>query len=155
MLASTRVPFWVPGYFIIVMDEVTREARSNNLKELLYADDLLLMGESMGETEEKYKKWKNALHGKGLKINVSKTKVIIVTGEKLKRQAKIDPCTWCGRRVQRNSIKCKSCSGWVHKRCSGIKGSLKQKDGHFSCRTCAGERTINRSATWRSSTRWR
>lgn len=24
---------------------------------------------------------------------------------------------------------------------------MKQKDGHFSCRTCAGERTINRSAT--------
>ena len=129
-----------PWLFNVVMDEVTREARSNNLKELLYADDLLLMGESLNEIEVKYRKWKEALHGKGLKINVSKTRAMIITGERTKKIAKIDPCTWCGKRVQSNSIKCKSCNGWVHKRCSGIKGSLKAKEGTFSCRTCAGER---------------
>ena len=98
------------------------------MRELLYADDLLFIGESMEEIEEK---WKKALHRKGLKINVAKTKVMIVAREKIKRMARVDPCALCGKRVHRNSIKCKTCSGWVHKKCSGIKGSFEKKDGHF------------------------
>ena len=32
------------------------------------------------------------------------------------------------------SKQCNTCKGWVHKRCSGIVGKL--KDGDFTCPTC-------------------
>jgi len=34
------------------------------------------------------------------------------------------PCGVCGRYVGSNSIQCTSCHKWVHKKCSGIKGSM-------------------------------
>ena len=41
----------------------------------------------------------------------------------------------CGKGVGRNSVQCTKCQHWVHKRCSGVHGSLtKEKD--FTCRKC-------------------
>ena len=34
------------------------------------------------------------------------------------------PCGVCDRGVGSNSIQCTSCHNWVHKKCSGIKGSM-------------------------------
>jgi len=34
------------------------------------------------------------------------------------------PCGVCGRAVGSNSIQCISSQKWVHKKCSGIKGSM-------------------------------
>ena len=34
------------------------------------------------------------------------------------------PCCVCGRGVGNNSIQCTSCHKWVHRKCSGIKGSM-------------------------------
>ena len=42
--------------------------------ELLYADDLALCGESLNEVTDKYERWKNAVEGKGLWVNVHKMK---------------------------------------------------------------------------------
>ncbi len=39
--------------FIVVMQEAMKEARREGLKELLYADDLVLMAESEEEVVEK------------------------------------------------------------------------------------------------------
>ena len=39
--------------------------------------------------------------------------------------------------VGSNSIKCTSCSSWVHKRCSGVSGKL-SKALNFVCKRCAG-----------------
>ena len=45
------------------------------------------------------------------------------------------PCFVCGKGVGRNSVQCTKCQHWVHKRCSGVHGSLtKEKD--FTCRKC-------------------
>ena len=44
-----------------------------SLVELLYADDLTLCGESLNEVN-KYGGWENAVEGKGLRVNVNKTK---------------------------------------------------------------------------------
>ena len=44
-------------------------------------------------------------------------------------------CGVCGRGVGSNSIQCTSCQKWVHKKCSGTKGSM-YKVKSFICRGC-------------------
>ena len=60
-----------------------------------------------------------------MRVNMSKTKVMI-SGERQKQVQKAVrwPSGVCGRGVGRNSIQCISCQKWVHKKCSGIKGSM-------------------------------
>ena len=46
------------------------------------------------------------------------------------------PCGVCMKDVGANSILCLSCPYWIHKRCCGIKTSLRNcKD--FICKTCS------------------
>ena len=42
---------------------------------MLYADDIVLVGDNWEEVESRYTRWKKALQEKGMKINVNKTKV--------------------------------------------------------------------------------
>ena len=44
--------------------------------EMLYADDLVLVGKCEEELKEKLRKWNECLKDKGLKINEGKTKVM-------------------------------------------------------------------------------
>ena len=55
------------------MDVLTEDVIHGSLVELLYANDLILCGESLNEVN-KYGGWKNAVEGKGLRVNVNKTK---------------------------------------------------------------------------------
>ena len=48
------------------MDVLTKDVRDGSLMELLYADDLVLCGESLNEVMDKYGRWKNAVEGKDL-----------------------------------------------------------------------------------------
>ena len=50
-----------PLLFIMVMDVLREDVRDGSLLELLYADDLVLCGESLNEVMEKYGRWKNAV----------------------------------------------------------------------------------------------
>ena len=43
-----------PLLFIMIMDVLTEDARDGSLIELLYADDLVLCGESLAEVMDKY-----------------------------------------------------------------------------------------------------
>ena len=63
-----------PLLFIMVMDVLTEDVRDGSLMELLYADDLVLCGESLNDVMDKYKRWKSAVEGKGLRVNIDKTK---------------------------------------------------------------------------------
>ena len=45
------------------------------------------------------------------------------------------PCSVCGKGVGRNSVQCTKCQHWVHKRCSGVHGSLTQEKD-FTCKKC-------------------
>ena len=63
-----------PLLFIMVMDVLTEDVRDGSLMELLYTGDLVLSGESLNEVMDKYGRWKNAVEGKGLRVNVDKTK---------------------------------------------------------------------------------
>ena len=46
------------------------------------------------------------------------------------------PCEICSKGVAENSVCCSSCKKCIHKRCSGVVGSL-EKIGNFMCRNCA------------------
>ena len=73
-----------PLLFIMVMDVLTEDVRDGSLMELLYADDLVLCGESLHEVMDKYGLWKNAAEGKSLRTNVDKTKGIqLLFGKKV------------------------------------------------------------------------
>ena len=65
-----------PFLFSIVLDVLSEDGRKGALYELLYADDLVLMAETMEELEAQFICWKAAFEGKGLKVNLGKTKVM-------------------------------------------------------------------------------
>ena len=49
-----------------------------------------------------------------------------------------NPCGVCQTGVGRNAVFCGGCLSWIHKKCSGIKGSL-CRDTDFSCAGCLGK----------------
>ena len=65
-----------PLIFATVIDVVTEHARGL-LNEILYADDLALMSESLDDLRERFQRWRRAFEGKGLKVNVGKTKMMV------------------------------------------------------------------------------
>ena len=69
-----------------------------------------------------------------MRVNMNKTKVMI-NGEwqKVMQKAVRWPCGVCG---SNNSIQCTSCQKWVHRKCSGIKGSMYKVMKTFICRSC-------------------
>ena len=81
-----------PLLFEIVVHVISENAREGLMNEILYADDLVLMSESMENLKEKFLQWKEAFESKGLKVNLKKTKVMVsaLKGEVLK--SKVDPC---------------------------------------------------------------
>ena len=70
-----------PLLFILVMEEATRECRKGDPWELLYADDLVLTADSKREVIDMFNNWRGALERRGLKVNISKTK-LMVTGKR-------------------------------------------------------------------------
>ena len=66
-----------PFLFAIVMNAICEDVREGLLFEILYADDLVLMADSMEELLIKFDEWKTAIEKKGLKVNLGKTKVMI------------------------------------------------------------------------------
>jgi len=46
------------------------------------------------------------------------------------------PCGVCSKGVGSNSLQCISCQKWVHRKCSGIKGSMLKVAKSFICRGC-------------------
>jgi hypothetical protein len=119
------------------MDIVSKALQEGLPWELLYADDIVLMAESLQQLKGKLQKWKAGMEAKGLKMNVGKTKIMIGgegTGD-VEESGKW-PCGVCKKGVGRNSIQCMKCAKWVHKKCSGVKGSLQSVGCSFLCRRC-------------------
>ena len=58
-----------PFPFAMVVNVVAEFASDGALSELLYADDLVLMSETMEELRNKLLNWKEAFESKGLKVN--------------------------------------------------------------------------------------
>ena len=52
-------------------EEVAKEGRA-----LMYADNLALICETKVEDRQRFVAWRNVLESKGLKVNISKTKIM-------------------------------------------------------------------------------
>ena len=114
-----------PLLFVIVLEALSCEFRIWTPWELLYAD---------ADAD----KWKTEMEAKGLRVNMGKTKIMVsrVTLQTLKDSGKY-PCSVCRKGVGSNSIYCAGCSHWVHKKCSGVTGSLKSNPD-YRCSRCKG-----------------
>ena len=66
-----------PLLFVVVMEVLMQDVREGLLWELLYADNLVLMAESIEELKWKVLWWKECMQAKGLKMNIGKTKVMV------------------------------------------------------------------------------
>ena len=110
------------------------------LSELLYADDLVLMSDTIGGLRNKFLRLKEAFESKGLKVNHGKTKVmvcgVITKGEISK--SNVDPRDVCGLRVTANSVLCLQCGKWIHGRCAGMRRVAPKCLLNFQCRKCEG-----------------
>ena len=121
--------------FIIVLEALSREFRSGVPWENLYADDLVIIAESLEECVRRLLTWKEAMEKKGLRVNAGKI-MICGMGLDLLQSSGEFPCAVCRIGVGSNSIFCNGCKHWVHKKCSGLK-RLK-KDPDYRCTWCQG-----------------
>ena len=68
---------------------------------------------------------------------MNKTKVMISGERQMAKQKDVKwLCGVCSKGVGSNSIQSSSCQKWVHKKCSGIKGSMSKVANSFICRGC-------------------
>ena len=74
-----------------MLEALSREFRAGIPWEDLYADDLVIIADSLEECVRRLLIWKEAMEKKGLRVNAGKTKVLIVV------QA------WTSCRVQENT----------------------------------------------------
>ena len=87
------------------MLEATREERGEGLWDWLYSDDLVITAESEEETVKKSGIWKRQMETRGLKVNINKTKLMVMGREAAVRpQRRRYPCGVCGKGVGANSI---------------------------------------------------
>ena len=143
-----------PLLFVIVMEAISREFRVALSWELLYADDLAVIAETEEELMKRLNEWKDNVESKGMRVNMNKTKVMISGERQMVWQKGVRwPCGVCSKGVDSNSIQCSSCQKWVHKKCSGIKGSMLKVAKSFICRGClnpvtsAGHTTVDIGAS--------
>ena len=131
--------------FIIVLKAISREFSTGLHWELLYADDLVLMADSIEELEILFERWKSGMEQKGIRVNSGKTEVMI-SKHKRNPQNKTGkfPGSVCLKGVVRNSILCPACKCWVHAKCSGLKGQL-VKATNFVCSQCSSGAVADRT----------
>ena len=82
------------------MEAISRKFKVGCSWELLYADDLLLMAETLENLKKKLTNWKENIKAKGLLLNVNKTKLVC---SKRNLSTKSDPvkgpCSICRKGV--------------------------------------------------------
>ena len=126
-----------PLLFIIVLEALSREFQAGVPWEDLYADDLVIIADSLEECVRRLLIWKEAMEKKGLRVNAGKTKVMICgTGLDLLQSSGEYPCTVCCTGVGNNSIYCNGCKLWVYKKCSRLQRLTPNPD--YRCARCMG-----------------
>ena len=125
-----------PLIFAIVVNVVIEHVREGLLSEILFADDLVLMSESLDDLRERFQRWRSALEDKGLKVNVGKTKMMVSGTEGEIVLSKIDPSGVCAKRVGSNAVCCTQCTKWTLGRCTKMIKVTCSSAKHFVCRRC-------------------
>ena len=64
-----------PLLFIIVLEALSSAFREGLPMELLYADDLVLLANTVELLVQKIRKWRTGMEEEGLRLNMGKTKV--------------------------------------------------------------------------------
>jgi len=108
------------------VEALSREFRVALTWELLYPDDLVVIAETEDDLIKTLNEWKDKVENRGMRVNMNKTKVMI-SGERQKVMQKM---------LVIIQSQCTSCQKWVHKKCSGIKGSMSKVMKSFICRGC-------------------
>ena len=99
-----------PLLFIIVLEALSQEFRSGVPWEDLYADELVIIAESLEECVRRLLTWKEAMEKKGLRVNAGKTMIMICSmGLDLLQSSGKFPCAVCHTGVGSNSIFCNGC----------------------------------------------
>ena len=82
--------------FILVLEALSCQFRTGVPWELLYADDLAVMTDSLEESIARLKVWKEGMKRKGLRVNMKKTKLMVSgPGLDLLRDSGAFPCAAC------------------------------------------------------------
>ena len=124
-----------PLLFIIELEALSCEFQAGVPWGDLYADDLVIIADSLEECVRRLLIWKEAMEKKGLRVNAGKTKVMICgTGLDLLQSSGEYLCTVCRTGVGKNSIHCNGCKHWVHKKCSGLQRLAPNPD--YRCVRC-------------------
>ena len=96
-----------PLLFIIVLEALSCEFCCGVPWEDLYAEDLVIIAESLEECVRRLLTWKEAMEEKGLRVNAGKTKIMICgMGLDLLQSSGEFPYAVCRTGVGRNSIFC-------------------------------------------------
>ena len=140
-----------PLLFILVLEALSREFRTGVPWELLYADDLVIIADSLEECISKLKAWKTGMESKGLRIIMKKRKFQFSgLGRDVLKDSGKNPCTVCLTKVGAKVIQCSQCQFWVHMKCSGICGRIVADAGYVCprCRGVALQLTGDESPKW-------
>ena len=133
-----------PLLFILVLEALSRQFGTGVPWELLYADDLAVMADSLEECIARLKVWKEGMERKGLRINMKKTKLMVSgLGLDLLHDSGAFPCAVCRNGAGVNSIQCLQCMYWVHKKCSCVRGRFAEDPDYVCPRCCDQARPID------------
>ena len=64
------------------------------------------MSKNLENLRARFQRWRSALEGKGLKVNIAKTKTMVSSTENAIALSKIEPCGICGKTVVSNAVCC-------------------------------------------------
>ena len=109
-----------PFLFAIVMDRLTDEVRQESPWTMMFADDIVICGDTRQDVEGELERWRYALERRGMKVSRSKTEYMCVNeregGEVVHLQdaevARVEEFKYLGATVQSNG----ECSSEVKKR---------------------------------------
>ena len=70
-----------------------------NYWRFVYADDIVLMSETLEGLMEKFRKWKEVFERTRFEVNLGKTQMVVSGTEGERVESIVDPCGVCGKRT--------------------------------------------------------
>ena len=123
-----------------MIEVVTKKVRKGLFHEIIYADNLVFMSNSTESIQKKFVSWKDLLQSKALKINNSKTKLMVSCFKGQFPTSKINPCDeW--KKVTINTLSRMKCRKWIHGQCTKWKKVTSAMAEDFICKKCLKTRS--------------